>query len=216
AKSLDFTTLIDLQLPQTFRSDERRVQQVLKNLLSNAFKFTERGRVTLEMSLARSGWSDQHPTLNQARMVVAFAVSDTGIGMARDKQQLIFEAFQQADSGTARKYGGTGLGLSISREIARMLGGTIRVESSPGAGSTFTLYLPLNYVPPPTVMLPSEADPFGRSSLLGPRLLPPQLVSEADEASTLNDDRASVQPGDQVLLIVEDDPDFARILLDLA
>jgi len=216
AKSLNFQTIIDPQLPHTFRSDERRVQQVLKNLLSNAFKFTERGQVTLEMSAARVGWSDQHHALNQAKTVVAFCVRDTGIGIPRDKQQLIFEAFQQADSGTARKYGGTGLGLSISREIARMLGGTIRVESAPGQGSAFTLFLPLNYIAPAPTMVPNETDKPGRFSLGGPKVLPPQTVSEADEAASLNDDRSSIHPGEPVILIIEDDLDFARILLDLA
>jgi CheY-like chemotaxis protein len=216
AKSLDFEIFIDPDLPQTFRSDERRVQQVLKNLLSNAFKFTERGKVKLQMVAASDGWSDQHLALNQAKTVVAFTVSDTGIGIAKEKQQLIFEAFQQADSGTARKYGGTGLGLSISREIARMLGGTIRVESAPGLGSTFTFFLPLNFVAPAQATSPTGHTLAAIPLFPGPRVLPPQCVSEADEAAALNDDRASIQPGDPLLLIVEDDLDFARILLDLA
>ncbi len=144
-KRLLFQVELDSGVPPILRTDGKRVQQVLKNLLSNAFKFTETGRVALQMVPATEGWDESHAGLNRAEKVVAFVVRDTGIGIPRDKQRIIFEAFQQADAGTSRKHGGTGLGLSISREIARMLGGTIHVTSEPGRGSAFTLYLPVDY-----------------------------------------------------------------------
>jgi signal transduction histidine kinase len=130
-KGLEFSIALDPALPATLRTDAARLKQVLKNLLANAFKFTVRGSVTLRISLQPPGQ-------------VAFEVSDTGIGIAPDKQEIIFEAFRQADGSTSRLYGGTGLGLSISRELTRLLGGQLTLRSRPGEGSTFTLVLPLS------------------------------------------------------------------------
>jgi CheY-like chemotaxis protein len=144
-KGLGFTLSMDADLPAKVYTDTNRVHQILKNLLSNAFKFTEQGQVTMHIRTASKERRFPLETLNQADRVVAFSVKDTGIGIPQEKQRLIFEAFQQADGTTSRKYGGTGLGLTISREIAGLLGGIIEVESAPGVGSTFTLYLPQSY-----------------------------------------------------------------------
>ena len=185
--------------------------QVLKNLLSNAFKFTAQGSVRLDVDLATCGWSADHPVLSQAPAVVEFSVTDTGIGIAPEKQKIIFEAFQQADAGTSRKYGGTGLGLAISRELAHLLGGELRLTSTPGVGSTFTLYLPLAYM---GSAYRNPSHPEGR----GPKPLPAPFQPLALPAAReeLIDDRERLTADDRVLLIVEDDPHYGKVLLNLA
>ncbi|WP_418219798.1 HAMP domain-containing protein [Bradyrhizobium icense] len=207
-RHLSFNINVDETLPRSMVTDSKRLQQVLKNLLSNAFKFTAEGGVKLNVSAAVGGWSAEHPILNHAPAVVAFEVTDTGIGIPLEKQKLIFEAFQQADAGTSRKYGGTGLGLAISRELASLLGGEIHLRSAPGKGSTFVLYLPLHYSGP-TVAARSPA-----SSAFTPA---PALQATQERAvEQLPDDRLNLAPGDTILLIVEDDPHYARVLIDLA
>jgi len=149
-KGLDLgVEIVGATVPPTIVTDEQRLQQILKNLLSNAVKFTEEGAVTMRVEVASGDVQFAVPTLALADTVLAFSVIDTGIGIADDKLRVIFEAFQQADGTTSRKFGGTGLGLSISREITRLLGGEIHVESEVGTGSTFTLFLPARYVERP-------------------------------------------------------------------
>jgi HAMP domain-containing protein/CheY-like chemotaxis protein/putative methionine-R-sulfoxide reductase with GAF domain len=210
-RRLTFDIYSDPHLPRSLVTDSKRLQQVLKNLLSNAFKFTEQGGVHVSVSVATRGWSENHPVLSGAASVIAFEVSDTGIGIPQEKQRIIFEAFQQADAGTSRKYGGTGLGLAISRELANLLGGEIQLRSAPGVGSTFVLYLPKTYVGPSSATTAPEARP---GFLASSRQLAHAAVSEIPEK--LPDDRYDLQVGDTSLLIVEDDVHYARILTDLA
>jgi HAMP domain-containing protein/CheY-like chemotaxis protein/signal transduction histidine kinase len=209
-KRLSFEIHTDAHLTRSLVTDSKRLQQVLKNLLSNAFKFTEQGGVRLSVGSTTSGWTEDHPILSKAASVIAFEVADTGIGIPADKQRIIFEAFQQADAGTSRKYGGTGLGLAISRELASLLGGEIQLRSTPGKGSTFTLYLPQTYVGPSASTLSRE----GRISSAPLQLSAVNVVERTDEH--IDDDHKNVLPDDSVLLIVEDDPHYARVLLDLA
>ncbi|MBS0190376.1 MAG: HAMP domain-containing protein [Planctomycetes bacterium] len=210
-RKLSFDVQLDPRLGRSLFTDSKRLQQVLKNLLSNAFKFTEHGGVRLNVALAASGWSADNPKLASAGTVVAFEVSDTGIGIPTDKQKIIFEAFQQADASTSRKYGGTGLGLAISRELASLLGGEIQLRSASGVGSTFTLYLPIRYAGPNSYPGVSDARPRPAR----PAMLPAERISERP-VEAIPDDRASLGPDDTTLLIVEDDPHYARILVDLA
>jgi HAMP domain-containing protein/CheY-like chemotaxis protein/signal transduction histidine kinase len=210
-RRLNFEIRTDPSLPRSLVTDPRRLQQVLKNLLSNAFKFTDHGGVRLSVFAASGGWSPDHPTLNGAA-VIGFEVTDTGIGIPVEKQRIIFEAFQQADASTSRKYGGTGLGLAISRELATLLGGEIQLRSTPGQGSTFTLYLPQTYFGSSalTVTL-REAELAGAAQSHLP------AVALADAApERVQDDHENLQPEDNILLIVEDDPHYARVLCDLA
>ena len=213
-KGLDFAVKLDGGLPPIIRSDPQRLQQILKNLLANAFKFTDSGSVELRIAAAeRSQMQFANDTLqaHQGR-IIGFGVVDTGIGIAKEKQKLIFEAFQQADGTTSRKYGGTGLGLSISREIARLLGGEIQVRSQPGKGSSFTLYLPDRY----QGLEDERADDGDHEPT--PDVVPPMLSPVADVVVTrpVADDREHLRPGDRVLLVIEDDVKFARILVQMA
>jgi HAMP domain-containing protein/CheY-like chemotaxis protein/signal transduction histidine kinase len=238
-KRLDFAIDLDPSLPKTIHTDSTRLQQVLKNLLGNAFKFTENGGVTLRAGTAISGWSSGHETLDRASSVIAFSVIDTGIGIPEEKQRIIFEAFQQADASTTRKFGGTGLGLSISREIARLLGGEIRVSSEENTGSIFTLYLPQSYIAP-TRRRDEERTGHTLETALTPEIesrqsghagsamesLDARRTRRGDEAhlddlqlvveEQVTDDRESISQGDRILLIIEDDVTFAGILREMA
>ncbi|MBW4614688.1 MAG: response regulator [Desmonostoc vinosum HA7617-LM4] len=209
-KQLDFSIELDDSLPKTISHDPKRLQQILKNLLANAFKFTEQGSVKLQIARAK----------DTSEAMITFAISDTGIGIPADKQKIIFEAFQQADGTTSRKYGGTGLGLSISRELAHMLGGRIELVSQPGQGSTFTLYLPSTYSSselPATEQQTRKIEelPGNQRAVLtldtdtSSEILPSSLMEIAD-------DRQIIETGDRILLIIEDDDKFARILVDMA
>ncbi|MEB3046446.1 HAMP domain-containing protein [Rhizobium mulingense] len=210
-RNLSFAVEVGTDVTKSIITDSKRLQQILKNLLSNAFKFTAQGGVTLRVASATTGWSSDHPSLRHAPSVIAFEVVDTGIGIPPEKQRIIFEAFQQADASTSRKYGGTGLGLAISRELANLLGGEIQLRSTPGVGSTFVLYLPLTYV---------------GAGAVAPRPVPPANVVEFAEAAAsrraekpaehVADDRHRIATGDSVLLVVEDDAHYARVLVDLA
>jgi HAMP domain-containing protein/signal transduction histidine kinase/CheY-like chemotaxis protein len=218
SKNLSFTINLEEGLPAAVQTDAQRLEQVLKNLISNAIKFTDRGSVSLDIALASDGWSSSHPTLGQSSSVVALSVTDTGIGISPEKHAIVFEAFQQADGSTSRRYGGTGLGLAISREIARLLGGEITLSSVVGQGSTFRLYLPAEA---------RAANPVGAPGLeIGSRTLytyPSRrlaaVVTEERSAAPAivadsRDDRRAIQVGDRVLLIAEDDPDFGAFLLE--
>ena len=218
-KGLEFRAELDTNLPRHMFTDSQRLEQVIRNLLSNAFKFTERGNVVLSIAQVTEGWSPDRDTLNHARAVIALSVSDTGIGIPPEKQQIIFEAFQQADGSTSRKYGGTGLGLAISREIARLLGGEIRLASAVGQGSTFTLFLPQTHVARTSVrreMSPPRLPAPASLGVVNPA--PVDLTLDTLEAAPVfvEDDRSQISPHDRVLLIIEDDPQYARIMVDSA
>ena len=237
-RNLEFAIHVDERLPRAIRTDHKRLLQVIKNLLANAFKFTSKGRIDLRVEPASSGWSSDHEILNRARRVIAFTVADTGIGIPADKQKIIFDAFQQADGSTSRKYGGTGLGLAIGREVAALLGGDLRLVSSlVDCGSTFTLFLPIDYEPPPASARAGNpatelrlaggsplaglatASPWRAGAAMPPARDPataPETATAAPVPCGLADDRNRLRAGDRVVLIVEDDPPFADVLLGTA
>ena len=211
-KGLEFEVELAPGAPEQISTDEQRLQQVLKNLLSNAFKFTENGSVRLTIAPAPADIQFAGEVLSRAEGVVGFSVSDTGIGIPPDKLRLIFEAFQQAEGSISRRFGGTGLGLSISREIARLLGGEIRVQSEEGAGATFTLYLPTTA---PPVMAPSEpVEP--PSPLQAAATKSRQRADAVALPDPLTDDRSDLPPGERVALVMTEDRDLARGAIDVA
>jgi len=207
-KGLDLAIEIADDAPAVIETDDMRLRQVLRNLLSNALKFTEEGHVKLRVAV----WEGEVWGVRaEPGRILAFHVEDSGIGIPEDKQQIVFEAFQQVDGGPARRYGGTGLGLSISREIATLLGGALELTSTPGQGSTFTLYLPFRYSAPIS----------RRQSPTPPSLPAPQpegkrLAVRTETTARVPDDRGRIEQGDRVLLAIEDDPAFAQTLLSVA
>jgi len=218
-KDLSFSIEVSERLSDlVVHTDVKRLQQVFRNLLSNAFKFTELGSVTFKIETVQRGWSVDHAALAKSGVVFAFSVIDTGIGIAQDKQKIIFEPFQQADMGTSRRFAGTGLGLSISREIARLLGGEIRVESTVGKGSAFTLYLPQMC---PVGIQRQSGTPWGSGE--SPRaqpwsfLPPPTPPSVAAKTSVVPEvEVEEIEEAEDAVLIVEHNPTFASVLRELA
>ena len=229
SKNLKFNIEMDERLPGSLETDAQRLNQILKNLLSNSFKFTEKGEVKLRIYEANHNWRQSNPNLDAARRVVAFEIKDTGIGISKDKQNIIFEAFQQAEGSTSRKYGGTGLGLSISRGLADLLGGTIELESEAGMGSTFTLFLPIDYNPAGvakkekhTSLKVSEYK-LEESYDVALQSVPTIKVAETKDLHVLNeiindigDDRNNILSTDKVVLVVEDDIRFGKIMIEKA
>jgi HAMP domain-containing protein/signal transduction histidine kinase/CheY-like chemotaxis protein len=233
ARNLRFHIDIMPDLPSSMDTDIQRLNQILKNLLSNAFKFTEKGEVSLKIFEAKKNWKPNNPNLDNAKKVIGFSIKDTGIGIPQDKQMIIFEAFQQAEGSTSRKYGGTGLGLSISRGLAELLGGTIELESSPGQGSVFTLFLPIESVPmssakdkaPDSIKAIQQLanEDHDLNSLLGNLKITNEGIETRASMDVVNemineagDDRNNIQPNDRIVLIVEDDLRFSKIILEKA
>jgi HAMP domain-containing protein/signal transduction histidine kinase/DNA-binding response OmpR family regulator len=225
ARKLRYRIETDTTLPDTIETDVQRLNQIIKNLLSNAFKFTEAGEVILRIFVAAKGWRKGNPYLDTADQVVAFSISDTGIGISAEKQQIIFEAFQQAEGSTSRKYGGTGLGLSISKGLAELLGGSIEIESEEGKGSVFTLFLPISpYLAASTVLalkppLPEHVQKvLVKTSGEIPATLPfKELVFDhGDSISETGDDRNTIQSHERCVLIVETEAEFSKALVEKA
>jgi CheY-like chemotaxis protein/CHASE3 domain sensor protein len=199
-KKLQFQIAVSKQAPAHITTDKLRLEQILKNLLSNAFKFTEAGEVTFSIDAAANGQ-------------IAFSVQDSGIGIDNEQLENIFEAFHQADGSISRKYGGTGLGLSISRDLARLLGGELTVESTPGTGSVFTLICPLEVIAViETQAKAAETRPAVMPAAAAPKLQEPEPMATPAFA----DDRDNIQHANRIVLIIEDETDFARILYDIS
>ncbi len=231
AKNLKFKIDVDSRLPEVLETDQQRLNQILKNLLSNSFKFTEKGEVKMIIYQVDKNLKMQNSNLKNAKMVVAFAISDTGIGIPKDKQNIIFEAFQQAEGSTSRKYGGTGLGLSISRGLAELLKGTIELESYLNQGSTFTLYLPIEYETDELTYITDKINSIKEiekkeqvNDDVLQKILRPifKTESEQDEHKFIDmpnetgDDRNNILSNDSVLLVVEDDHRFENIMVEKA
>ncbi|HSF44745.1 MAG TPA: response regulator, partial [Chitinophagaceae bacterium] len=229
SRNLKFSIEFDKNLPETLQTDIQRLNQILKNLLSNAFKFTEKGEVKLRIYEVHKTWNESNPSLNKAGRVVAFEIQDTGIGISKDKQNIIFEAFQQAEGSTSRKYGGTGLGLSISRGLADLLGGSIELESEAGKGSTFTLYLPIDHDPviakkeKPLSLKVSEYKISESNEGVDIHSVPTIKVTEQNDLNGLNeiineagDDRNNIISTDKVVMVVDDDIRFGKIMIERA
>jgi len=208
-KNLEFIVETDKNVPENITTDQQKVEQILKNFMSNALKFTERGSITLRF----------HTDPDNKDGSICISVIDTGIGIPEDKQRAIFEAFQQADGSISRKFGGTGLGLSISRELAKLLGGKIELESKVGHGSTFTFCLPISGITKTKKAASSKAVKSNKdgTSMITPVVnddLPPvaQTIPDKGHPDFIDDDFNNVSKNDKVILIVEDDPNFAKIL----
>ncbi len=229
-KNLKFSIEVDEKLPPTMETDTQRLNQILKNLLSNAFKFTEKGEVKLRIYEANNSWRQNNPSLDNAKQVVAFEIRDTGIGISKDKQNIIFEAFQQAEGSTSRKYGGTGLGLSISRGLADLLGGSIELQSKVGSGSSFTLFLPIDYNPgfmkkekQSNLKISEYKLADSLESDIALQSVPTIKVNETKDLEALNeiineigDDRNNIISSDKTILVIEDDVRFAKIMIEEA
>jgi signal transduction histidine kinase/DNA-binding response OmpR family regulator/methyl-accepting chemotaxis protein len=233
ARNLRFKIETDYSLPASMETDIQRLNQILKNLLSNAFKFTEKGEVCLKITEAQRSWKPGNVNLDRAKKVIAFCITDTGIGIPQEKQSIIFEAFQQAEGSTSRKYGGTGLGLSISRGLAELLGGTIELESQAGYGSTFTLYLPIDNVPqidpkntPQSIQAIQQLHMDPANGEINTLLSNLRITTDGIESRNLDivseminetgDDRSNILPDDKVVMVVEDDLRFGKIVIDKA
>ena len=232
ARNLKFRIETGYGLPASMETDIQRLNQILKNLLSNAFKFTEKGEVSLKISEANRNWKSDNPNLDNAKKVVSFSIGDTGIGIPQEKRLIIFEAFQQAEGSTSRKYGGTGLGLSISRGLVELLGGAIELESQVGHGSTFTLFLPLERTvsieslkvlqKAQVLTQPQKRTEEGRNYISGAGRIAnngieTRVSDVPDEMSDeTGDDRADIQTGDKVILVIEDDLRFGKIMIEKA